>query len=387
VDTHERRHYTRPGCKKMFDRRFEINTGCTGEVAASSELGELIHRGEHLLAEAKLQEALVAFTTALAIFERSPFKGSAAHQTILRAVGDITCAAGDYAEAERYLFQYLARESASVESAKARFTLAQVSFFAGKFAQAISLLESTIQIARKAEGREYDPTLLANSLWLQALTYRERGMIDEAAESCLQAIEIFEEVYGPQSSRALLCRCTLDNLSIVRGDLSDAAASLPHILKSLRVQLAADDLDLVTPLAANSRLAFAIAREMRRLRSMCIDRHQPHNTESVVEVFVSYGLKHSARQMLMQYGDWIPNKDLKTFAARLERRLLNRSKGFLEEALQISREGLGEDHPSNVELLDKLSVLCEVLNLDEECARYQQEAADLRELNRSRTEV
>jgi tetratricopeptide (TPR) repeat protein len=371
----------------MFDKRFEINAGWKRFGAHSPELGELIHQGEHFLAEAKLQPALDVFTRALTIFEGSPLKGSAAHQSILRAVADLTCATGNYSAAERYLFQYLARESASVESAKARFTLAQVSFSVGKFAQAGSLLESAIQIAREAVGREYDPTLLANSLWLQALTYRERCMIDEAAESCLEAIELFEEVYGPRSLRALMCRCTLDNLSILRGDLSDAAASLPKILKSLRAELDTNDLDLLTPLTANALLAIAIAKEMRRSRSLCEGRHEPHSTESVAESLRSFGLRRSAREIESRYGEWIPNKDVKSYATRLERELIERSKALLKEALMISEDNLGPFHPSNAELLDKLSIVCAALHQDQESAGYESQAAHLREQNRTRTEL
>jgi hypothetical protein len=218
------------------------------------------------------------------------------------------------------------------------------------------------------------------------MAYRECSRIDDAAESCLEALEILEDVYGPDSRQALLCQCTLDNVSIMRGDLADAAANLPRVLKSLRAQLHETDLDLGTALVANARLTFAFARAIRNMRIDCVDRREPHDKESVIEVLTSYGLKGSAADVSRQYGDWIPNKELKAFTARLERRLLKRSKAFLEEALNISRHGLGENHPSNAELLEQLSVVCEVLNQDEESARYESEAANLRKLNRARTD-
>lgn len=352
-----------------------------------TELRNLIHRAETLLERSEIPQALTAFTEVLNTLEQAPFQGVAMHQSILKAIGELHYVTGNYMEAEKHLVRYLATDGTSQESAKVRLTLAQVYYSVGKLRQTLTLLPPAIAIADKATGMDYDPTLIADSLWLQAQAYRDCDLLDDAAETCLSAIGILEDVYGPTHPRTLLCQCSLDNLSITRGDLAEAAASLPRILQELRDQPGANDGDLITPLTINARLAIILAREVRRMRATLVGRNEPHEKETIIELLASRGLKGSASRMLIDCNEWIPNKTLKTLMARLERNLLKRAKMHLVEALTISEETRGKYHPANAEILDKLSVVCEVLNQEAESRCYESAAAELRELNRSRTEL
>lgn len=371
----------------MFQNLSEANCRSLSLPSRETEqLKGLLHQAENLVVEGKIPEALEVFLATLAVVEQTPFKGTEVHRSVLKTVGDLSFATGNYAEAEKNLVRYLALDPVSLESAKARATLAKVYFSVGKFGQTLILVEHAIDIASRATGRDYDPTLLANALWLEALTYRERGSIERAAESCLEAVDILAEVYGPVHTRTLLCECTLYNLAMLRGDLADAAVHLPRILKDLRTILPSDDLDLVTPLSVNARLACALAKEVRRMRRTCMERQEPQNKGAVLETLGSYGLRSIASHMLRECGEWVPNSSLKSAMVSLERKLLNRAKVHFAEALEISRAGLGDYHPENAELLDKLSVLSDRLGQENESRRYQDEAVKLREHNRSRTE-
>jgi len=372
----------------MFDNVPE--TARQGLAVPQKELSDLrivIGQAERLLAKSKIPQALTTFTEALGALEQPPFRGTAIHQSILKAVGELHCVTGNYSEAEKHLVEYLAADASSIESAKARLTLAQVYFSAGKLKQTLTLLQPAITIADNAMGADYDPTLIADSLWLQAQAYRDSGMLDDAAESCLSALAILEDVYGPTHPRVLLCQCSLDNLSITRGELAEAAASLPRILHELREQPGASDCDLITPLMINARLAVILAREVRQMRTNLVGRKEPYEKEAVIELLGSHGLKGSASRVLNECHEWIPSKTLKALMARLERNLLKRAKMHLVEAITISERYRGEYHPANAEILDKLSVVCEVLNQEAESRCYESAAAELRELNRSRTEL
>jgi tetratricopeptide (TPR) repeat protein len=351
---------------------------------ADGKLHNLIQEGQALIAEAKMPQALAVYVSALDILEQQPLEGTSIHQEVLRAVGDLHFATGDYVEAEKYLIQYLMSDSASIESARARLTLAQVYFSVHKFEQALSVLEPTIQIADRATGRDYDPSLLANALWLEALAYRENGEIELAAVSCLDAIEILSEVYGPKGRRTLLCQCTLDNLSIMRGDLSAAAASLPDVHRALRAELSPTDIDLATPLAALAGLACAVAQEVHTLKINCQGRTEDHSKDDLLELFGTYGLRGKLTKMLQDFARWVPNKDLQRATRKLESWLCRRAKAYLEEALAIQKQHLGASHPAHVELLDKLCGLSDVLNQEEQKRSYEREAARIREVNREK---
>jgi tetratricopeptide (TPR) repeat protein len=347
----------------------------------------VIRQAECLISQSKIPQALTAFTEVLDTLEHPPFRGTAIHQSILKAVGELHYVSGNYRAAEKRLFEYLATDASSLDSAKIRLTLAQVYYSSGKLQQALALLQPAIAIANKASGTDYDPTLIADSMWLQSQAYRDSGMLDDATESCLEAIAILEDVYGPTHPQVLLCQCSLDNLSITRGDLAEAAASLPRILHELREQLGARDCDLITPLAINARLAVILAREVRQMRASLIGRNELHEKEALIELLGSRGLRGSASRVLADRREFIPNKTLQRLMARLERNLLKRAKMHLVEALTISKTSRGEDHPANVELLDKLSVVCEVLHQEAESRHYESAAEELRELNREQTQL
>jgi|GEM_PF-6433689 len=369
----------------MFDNSPKTGRVTSGLSKVETELRDLIPQGEELVTRSELPQAVTKFTEALNILESPPFKGSDRHKSILKTVGELHYLTGNYREAEKHLVEYLATDASSLESAQVRLTLAQVYYSVGSFQQVSTLLKPAIRIANTATGRDYDPTLIADALTLQAYSYRDGGMLDEAVESCLSAIAILEEVYGSTHPRALLCQCTLDNLSITRGDLPEAAASLPRILRELRDQPEVNNFDLITPLQTNARLAVTLAKEVRKMRASWIGRKEPHDKKNISELLGSVGLKGSASRVLQECNDQIPNKTLKTIMARLERNLLKRAKMHLEEALKISEICRGDFHPANAELLDKLRVVCDVLNQEQESRHYESAAAEVRERNRQRT--
>lgn len=371
----------------MFEKSIVANKVRPNLAGNSSALQELIRQGEGFLADADMQQALEVFDKALILAEQAPLKGTNAHRAVLKAVGEISCITGDYARAENCLLNCLALDAASPESVSVRMTLAHVYFSVGKLEQVLDVLQPAITIACEATGRDYDPVVLAEARWLQALAHRDSGRLDDAADSGLEALEIFTEVYGANHPRTLLCHCSLDHLLISCGDLASSAASLPHILKELRRQLEVGDLDLLTPLVANARLACAIARRLQGMREQCSGRQTPHNKESVLDLLGSYGLRGLAGQVFKGCIGWIPNDDLLVGFRRLERKLLNRAKTHLLEALGISKARLSPNHPDNAEILDNLSAVCGCLNQRDEQEWYQSGADRLRELNRSRMEL
>jgi tetratricopeptide (TPR) repeat protein len=376
-----------PGIQKMFERPVVANKVLPTLSGSVGDLQELINQGEGFLAGSDIQQALKAFTAALILAEQPPFKGTSAHQGVLKAVGELSCITGDYARAEHYLLNFLALDATSQASVSVRMTLGHVYFSVGKLEQVLVLLQPAITIACEATGTDYDPVILADARWLQALAYRDSGQVEDAADSCLEALEIFTEVYGASHPRTLLCHCSLDHMLISFGDLSSAAVSLPYILKELRRQLEVGNIDLATPLVANARLACAVAKKLGSMRESCSGRQSPHNKESVLDLLGSYGLGGRAGQIFKGYGGWIPNEDLQVVFRRLERKLLTRAKVHLQEALGIFKARLSADHPDNADILDNLGAVCGCLNQRDEQEWYQSEADKLRALNRSRMEL
>lgn len=359
----------------------------TNSTAKVVSLHELVENGSVLITQAQMPDAIRVFTEALGQIAAGRLQNTATHLFILETLGDLHFATGDYRQAEEHLLRFLAIDDKSNHSLVVRLTLAKVYHASDQVAQALTILKPTIEAARRVTGTEYDPTLIADALWLEAVSYRALNKIPEAVESCVEAIARFTEVFGDTHPRTLVCQATLDRLSLAVGDISDVATSAPRVLRLLRKRLAEKDPDLIAPLVTCANVAFAIARELFHFRTSCRKREEPHPKEAVLENLRSLGLDRRAHSALAQFDAWVPNKELRAVLKRLGAGLLKGALAHLQEALNILRSNVGVDHPDNADLLDKLRVVCECLGKEGESASYEAEASRVRELNSDRTRL
>ena len=114
----------------------------TNPTAKVVSLHELVENGSVLITQAQMPDAIRVFTEALGQIAPGKLQNTATHLLILRTLGDLHFATGDYRQAEGHLLRYLAIDGKSSDSLKVMLTLAKVYRASDQYASANSRVPS-----------------------------------------------------------------------------------------------------------------------------------------------------------------------------------------------------------------------------------------------------
>jgi tetratricopeptide (TPR) repeat protein len=335
-------------------------------------------------------EGIVALERSVSVFAAAERKGSPAYLIALQNYATICLEAGRFVDAEGGLIDYLAMDPRGPGAARSRLLLAKVYHTADRPEDALTVLNPGIADLRTFTGLDYDPSILASALWLKAIVHRDLEEFDLALDAHLEAIEIFETVYGEQHPRALLCGCAIAMLHMARNELGDAWETTENYLPTLQAILHRDDLDLATPLHNGAMLEHQLGVRNMRVRDELSDVSGGETIlfPEIEQILFKSGLSselENARSKLMNRRATV--SDLVEFLDSAAERHLDLAEARYLHTASIFQKNFGEKHPTLAKIFDNLSELYDAWRLPAKSVEYSELADAIRKANAAQLDV
>ncbi len=213
----------------------------------------------------------------VARLEKLSFSDRRIEAKVWGMVGNFYRDRGDYTKAEAQLRRALALRTAlygadTLETAQTQEDLANVLWFAGRYAEALPLYEQTLATRSALVGEESAEA--AVSLNAIAATHDKLGEHDKAETGYRRVIEIRARLYDPQHELMAASKNNLATCLIEQGEFAEAEVLLREAVETMRKLQGDSHPHVAKGLHTLGRLAFAQGRddEAERLLLDAIDR-------------------------------------------------------------------------------------------------------------------